>query len=85
MNTHRIGAVAVAVVVAACGSSSSSLSEAFCADLDDGLSMMNLWPRDMDPADFAEDAWGYVATTCPEHYGPNRAYFDSWDLPPIDG
>lgn len=84
MSTHRIGAVIAVLVVSACGSSSSSVSEAFCGDLDNGLTMMNLWPRDMDPEEFANDAWGYVSTTCPEHYEANREYFDNWGLPPID-
>lgn len=59
----------------------SRLSRAFCADLDAGLTLMNLWPRDMDPAEFADDAWGYIATTCPEHYLPNKDYFDGWNKP----
>lgn len=84
-NTKRAAATVAAVFgLVACGSSGSDLAEAFCSDLDDGLTMMNLWPRDMDPEEFADDAWGYVATTCPEHYEPNKDYFDSWGLPPID-
>lgn len=62
----------------------SKISRAFCEDLDNGYTLMNLWPRDMDPAEFADKAWGYIATTCPEHYAPNRDYFDGWGKPPID-
>lgn len=82
----RILLAAVVLTLGACGDggrATSSLSRAFCADLDNGLTLMNLWPRDMDPEEFAGDAWGYIATTCPEHYAPNRDYFDSWDLPPV--
>jgi hypothetical protein len=78
--------ITVLAAITACGGGEEGgpLSRAFCADLDNGLTLMNLWPRDQDPADFASDAWGYIATTCPEHYAPNRDYFDQWGLPTIE-
>lgn len=59
-----------------------TLSGAFCTDLDNGYSLMNLWPRDQDPKDYASDAWGMIAISCPEHYDRNVAYFEQWNLPP---
>lgn len=57
-----------------------SPSEAFCNDLDDGYTLMNLWPRDVDPADFASDSYGRIAVSCPDHLEPNRAYFAQWGI-----
>lgn len=53
-------------------------SEAFCADLRNGHTLMNLWPRDQDPADYAGDAYGRVSISCPEFLERNRSYFEGW-------
>lgn len=81
---RRLTVLALALALTACsGGGGSNVSQAFCNDLDDGMTMFNLMPSGADPEEFANDAWGYVQTTCPEHYEPNRAYFDQWGLPEI--
>ena len=54
-------------------------SEAFCSDVAKGLGPMNLI-GDEDPEDFASDAYGRMAISCPEQLEGWRAYFENWGI-----
>lgn len=54
-------------------------SEAFCNDLDDGASAFQLI-GDADPQRFADQAYGFMATSCPEHLERHRGYFEQWGI-----
>lgn len=71
-------ALAIYAVVANVGDDRPTQSELFCSDLRSGLTLLNMWPRDMDPAEFAQVAYGNISTSCPEHLERNRAYFEGW-------
>jgi hypothetical protein len=76
-------AVGVVAVLAACSSEGSSTpSKAFCADLRDGLTVMNL-RGSQDPKDYASDVYGRVSISCPEMFQRTdvRALMEAWNLP----
>jgi hypothetical protein len=60
--------------------SSPSPSEAFCNDLRDGATIMNLWDRETDPEKFAGKSYGRMAISCPEQLERFRGYFEGWGI-----
>ena len=66
-----------------------TLSQAFCKDLRDGLTPMNIYggtKRHFDgPEDFANKIHGMVLLSCPEQLDTNeslRALLVAWDINP---
>lgn len=79
---RRVGIIGLAVALTACGSSGGPISDAFCADLDSGLTLMNLWDRKTEPEEFARKARAYMDLSCPERVEEYREYFQNWGLYP---
>ena len=71
-------------------SGSMTLSEAFCSDLESGLTPMNIlggMVKDgtYTPEKAADLAYGYAAISCPEQLKTNEsliAYLEAWDIDP---
>lgn len=70
------------------------LSEAFCNDLAEGLSLFQLYEGGLSsgayetPEDFADLAYGFAWLSCPEQLEENeglRAYLESWGIDPDTG
>ena len=69
---------------------SMTLSEAFCSDLESGLTPMNIlggMVKDgtYTPEEAADRAYGFAAISCPEQLKTNeplRAYLESWNINP---
>ncbi len=55
-------------------------SEAYCSDLRNGYTVMNLWDRDVDPEKYAGQAFGRMSISCPEQLEKYRAYFEGWNI-----
>jgi hypothetical protein len=76
------------LVGVSCSSSESlTLSEAFCNDLRDGASLFSLYSvvaRDMSTERFADKAYGYAATSCPEQLTGNARLRDFLQVNGID-
>lgn len=75
----RLGALAVVVLGACAGGTTSS--DLFCEDLRDGMSLMNLWDGEQAPDDYAEAAYGRMKSSCPELIPRYGDYFESWGYP----
>lgn len=72
--------IAVALTACAGGSGSGGMqSELFCADLREGLTLMNLYDG-RDPGDFASLAYGNMAISCPEQLDKYAEYFADFNL-----
>jgi major membrane immunogen (membrane-anchored lipoprotein) len=88
----RLGVVCLAsVLLAGCGGSSSgSLSGAFCSDLQDGLTPFQiLQPSVADgtysASEAADLAYGWAAISCPDELRSNealRTYLQNWNINP---
>ncbi len=71
-------------------SRSMTLSEAFCSDLESGLTPMNILggmvkDGEYTPEEAADRAYGFAAISCPEQLKTNeslRAYLESWNINP---
>ena len=71
-------------------SGSMSLSEAWCSDLESGLTPMNIlggMVKDgtYTPEQAADRAYGFAANSCPDQLKTNeslRAYLESWNISP---
>ena len=71
-------------------SGSMTLSEAFCSDLEKGLTPMNIlggMVKDgtYTPEQAADRAYGFAANSCPDQLKTNeslRAYLESWNISP---
>lgn len=70
------------------------LSEAFCNDLESGLSVFQIYEGGLSsgayetPEEFADLAYGFAATTCPSQLTDNeglRGYLESWGVDPDTG
>lgn len=80
-----IGAVLLIAVAVSGGRSDGggrnlSPSEAYCKDLRDGATVMNLWDREQDPQDYADDAYGRMSISCSEQLERFRGYFEEWGI-----
>lgn len=68
--------------------SSLTLSQAFCNDLEDGLTIMNVYGGVSDqftPQEFADYAYGAAAISCPDELKDNeglRTFLEAWDIDP---
>lgn len=69
--------------------SDTPVSDAFCADLRAGLTVMNIYQGVKDrydsPAAFAEVAYGHAAIGCPDELATNeglRTFLQAWDINP---
>lgn len=64
------------------------LSEAFCADLEAGLTPMQIYrgvSEQYIPKKFADLAFGFAAISCPEQLDTNdplRQFLMNWDIDP---
>lgn len=80
----------VLLVVAGCSSSGGGgdLSGAFCADLEAGLTPVQIYRGVQDqyePEEFAGLAYGFAAIDCREQFETNeafRAYVEAWGFDP---
>jgi len=80
MQGRTVSLICAVLALGACGEAGQPLpSEAFCDDVKDGLNVMNLI-GDADPREFADDAYGMMAISCPEELEGWRAYFERWDI-----
>ena len=70
------------------------LSEAFCNDLESGLSLFQIYEGGLSsgayetPEEFADLAYGFAATTCEDQLTDNeglRGYLESWGVDPDTG
>lgn len=86
-----LGFAAMAVVLAVgCSTKSDTpVSDAFCADLRSGLTVMNIYggvkAKYPTPADFADAAYGHVKIGCPEQLQSNeglRSFLQAWGINP---
>jgi len=72
------------------GGENMSLSQAFCADLESGLSIFQIFRSIQDYSDetieeFADTAYGFAAISCPDELATNsglRGFLESWDINP---
>lgn len=76
--------VITTLLLASCSDDKPTISEAFCNDLRNGATVMNLYDGS-DPQDYADDVYGRVALSCPEQLDTNeglRSYLESWGITP---
>jgi hypothetical protein len=95
-NAGRIAAAAlcagILAAIAACSASApaGSLSDAFCSDLQSGLTPMNILGSSVKdgtytPQQAADLAYGFTANSCPEQLQSNaglRTYLANWGINP---
>jgi hypothetical protein len=81
--------VVTAFFLTACASSSTpTLSEAFCNDLQGGATLFQIYGGVQDqytPDEFADSAYGMAAISCPDELASNiglRSYLEAWDINP---
>jgi hypothetical protein len=83
-------ALFVPILMVGCDSTSSpTLSEAFCNDLEAGMSVVSIYggvrENYDDPADFADSAYGMAAISCPNQLRSNtelRTFLEQWGIDP---
>ena len=80
---------ALGIVLAACSSSSTERpSDAFCHDLRDGLTPIQIYggvKTKYTPSKFADLAYGFSKISCPEQLTSNedlRAFLEAWQINP---
>lgn len=85
--------VGVFVAASGCGSSTDGggpLSEAFCADLEDGYTPFQILGASVkdgtySPREAADRTYGWAATSCPDQLRTNealRVYLENWNIDP---
>lgn len=86
-NRRVLAAASLATALISCGSSASSstLSEAFCSDLEKGYSPHQILAGTYEGQEAADRAYGYAAISCSSELQTNeklRSFLEAWNIDP---